>query len=81
MTLHISFKSHIPLESQKQHFTEYQNISRNFKQTKLHQQTYSFRKVIKYLMLGRNAPLARVPTCASSVQVKLKVYDYMQEPI
>ena len=44
MTLHISFKSHIRRESQQQRFTEDQNISRNFKQIKLHQQTYSIQE-------------------------------------
>ena len=45
MTLHIPFKSHIPRESQQQQqFTEDQNISRNFKQIKLHQQTSSFQE-------------------------------------
>ena len=42
--MHIPFKSHIPRESQQQPFTEYQNISRNFKQFKLHQQTSSYQE-------------------------------------
>ena len=66
--LPIPFKSHIPRESQHQHFIEHQSISRNFKQSNLHQQIYSFQKCKQmfHTVKERNVTLARVPTCPLS---------------